>query len=37
MRFAQAVAAQVAGGLGSDACVTSFDDTLAWMKNHKTR
>lgn len=29
--FAQAVAALVAGGLGSDAGLTSFADTMAWM------
>lgn len=32
MGFAQAAAALVAGGLGSDAGITSFDDTLAWMR-----
>jgi len=37
VRFAQAVAAQVAGGLGSDACVTSFEDTVAWMTRQRSR
>lgn len=31
LRFAQAAAALVAGGLGSDAGIVSFDDTVAWM------
>ncbi len=33
--FAQASAALVASGLGSDAGITSFDDTLAWMSEHR--
>lgn len=37
VRFAQASAALVATGLGSDAGIVSFDDTLARMKSWKTR
>ncbi|HEX4769113.1 MAG TPA: sugar kinase [Lichenihabitans sp.] len=33
--FAQAAAALVAGGLGSDAGIVSFEKTLAWMKSHR--
>ena len=33
--FAQAAAALVAGGLGSDAGIRSFDDTVAWMQAHR--
>ncbi len=35
LRFAQAAAALVAGGLGSDAGIVSFGDTLAWMETHR--
>ena len=33
--FAQAAAALVAGGLGSDAGIVSFETTLAWMDSHR--
>ena len=33
--FAQAAAALVAGGLGSDAGIVSFDETLAWMREKR--
>jgi hypothetical protein len=33
LRFAQAAAALVATGLGSDAGISSFDDTLRAMKS----
>ena len=33
--FAQAAAALVAGGLGSDAGIVDFDQTLAWMQAHR--
>lgn len=36
-RFATATAALVAGRLGSDGLVTGYDDTLAFMKDCKTR
>lgn len=35
MFFAQAAAALVAGGLGSDAGITTFDDTASWMRAHR--
>lgn len=35
IRFAQAVAALVAGGLGSDAGVRSFQHTLEWLERHR--
>jgi sugar/nucleoside kinase (ribokinase family) len=37
LRFAQAAAALVAGGLGSDAGIKSFEDTLRVMKKWKLR
>ena len=33
--FAQAAAALVAGGLGSDAGIVSFERTLVWMKSRR--
>jgi sugar/nucleoside kinase (ribokinase family) len=33
--FAQAAAALVAGGLGSDAGIVSFDETVAWMRDRR--
>jgi sugar/nucleoside kinase (ribokinase family) len=37
LRFAQALAGLVATGLGSDAGIVSYDDTLKTMKNWKIR
>jgi len=37
LRFAQASAGLVATGLGSDAGIVSYDDTLKTMKNWKIR
>lgn len=37
MRFAQAAAALVASGLGSDAGIVSFEATQAWAETHRVR